>query len=388
MAASRGVWVSAGTLCLALVGCGGGAAFTQGSEDTEAGRTSAGARGGAVGENEIVPRGGRNAGGQSGSPVLVGAAGLEGRGGHPQEVTWERGAPKGGEASSAEIGGAVGSGGALTTSDAGTLGVAESSGGDPSSAGASSGGASSGGAAQGGASNGGMVHGGASSGGATQSGVGQGGMAQGGAAQGGIGQGGAAQGGIGQGGAARGGTMSAGGGSALGGSGAGGAPALPCGVFINELQVGTSDAPADEFVELYNTCNRVVSLAGYRLLYRAAGGSNDVLLVGFAAADQIAARSFVVVGGTSYQGPVLARWGGGSNGILAALAGGVALAIEGSAEVDALGYGNASNAFVEGASALAPTFGTSIGRLPDGADTNDNWHDFAPTQWTPGAANH
>ena len=182
--------------------------------------------------------------------------------------------------------------------------------------------------------------------------------------------------------------MNGSGGKGAGGSGTGGAPALSCGVFINEVQVGTSDVPADEFVELYNSCNRVTSLAGYRLVYRAAGGNNDILLVAFAAADQIAARSFLVLGGSAYDGAVFARWGGGSNGILAALAGGVALFAAESGEVDALGYGNASNAFVEGAAALAPTLGTSIGRVPDGADTNDNWHDFAPTTSSPGSPNH
>ena len=62
--------------------------------------------------------------------------------------------------------------------------------------------------------------------------------------------------------------------------------------------------------------------------------------------------------------------------------------------VDIVAYGTvAGNTFIEGAAAPLPpklaSPGGSIERLPNGADSDDNSHDFATTNTaTPGAANH
>src|SRR2546430_15035619 len=77
---------------------------------------------------------------------------------------------------------------------------------------------------------------------------------------------------------------------------------------------------------------------------------------------------------------------------LAATECGVGLRDAGGKLVDSLGYGTATNAFVEARPATAPPStpppGSSDIRLPDGRDTNDNGGDFAVTAApTPGAPN-
>jgi hypothetical protein len=44
--------------------------------------------------------------------------------------------------------------------------------------------------------------------------------------------------------------------------------------------------------------------------------------------------------------------------------------------VDSVGYGDATNEFVEHVAAAAPPEGSSIGRSPDGADLDNNATDF------------
>ncbi|MFZ5893830.1 MAG: lamin tail domain-containing protein, partial [Myxococcota bacterium] len=227
-----------------------------------------------------------------------------------------------------------------------------------------------GGATSGGAANGGATSGGAASGGAANGGAANGGAANGGAANGGVDGGGGKT-------AAQGGAL-----------GSGGTTQTKCGLVINEIQVGSSVSPADEFVELYNSCAVAQALNGYELVYRAASGTSDVLLHTFSSSDVIAGKGFLLLAGASFAGTSDMSLGGGVNGVLALQAGGLALRTANAVIIDALGYGNATNAFVEGAPALAPTLGTSISRVPDGRDMNDNWQDFSATTSTPRGANH
>jgi hypothetical protein len=71
---------------------------------------------------------------------------------------------------------------------------------------------------------------------------------------------------------------------------------------------------------------------------------------------------------------------------LAAAGGGLALR-RGDELLDSVGYGTANNAFVEGSPAAAPPSGSSLARLPNGRDTNDNAADFRVGTPTPRAAN-
>ena len=80
----------------------------------------------------------------------------------------------------------------------------------------------------------------------------------------------------------------------------------------------------------------------------------------------------------AFAGAADGTWSGG----LAATGGAIVLRAVGGAPIDAVGWGDAVNTFVEGGAAPAPAASRSIERLPGGnggnaIDTNDNAADFA-----------
>ena len=104
----------------------------------------------------------------------------------------------------------------------------------------------------------------------------------------------------------------------------------------------------------------------------------------------LAPGAFLLFGGSAYAGahPADRTFSTG----LASAAGGVALRDASGGVIDSVGWGTATNAFVETATAAAPPIaaapGTSGARSPDGHDTNDNSADFAVDDTpSPGAAN-
>jgi hypothetical protein len=161
------------------------------------------------------------------------------------------------------------------------------------------------------------------------------------------------------------------GGTSTGGTG--GAPA-DCHIVVNELQTGSNSSASDEFVELFNSCASSTNLTGYKLIYRSASGNTDVTLFSFTSGS-ISGNGYLLIVGSAYSG------GGQTDGTfpgggLAAAGGGVALKDAGSAIVDSVGYGTATNAFVEGQAAPAPDKDQSVGRSPNGKDTGNNAADF------------
>jgi len=169
-----------------------------------------------------------------------------------------------------------------------------------------------------------------------------------------------------------------------------------CAPRVNELVVGSTDALDEEMVELFNPCPAGVDLTGWRLVYRSRSNANpvdaqfDQALFTFPAQGLPAGAYLVLTG---------AAWKGLSDGKLVASlsadGGAVGLRDAGGALVDSVGYSTISimgHALVEGAPApkppASPSPGGSIGRLPNGADTNNNAADFKVTaQVTPRAAN-
>ena len=157
-----------------------------------------------------------------------------------------------------------------------------------------------------------------------------------------------------------------------------------CTVKINEVQTGGATA-LDEFIELYNTCpDRAFSLAGHSLVYRAATGAADFPRVTFTVETIAAGNPYFVCANSGFAGTADAHYTDG----LALDGGGLALRGPDSNVVDAVGWGTATNVFVETAPAPAPAAAQSIARRPDGHDNDDNAHDFdvAATP-SPGAAN-
>lgn len=160
----------------------------------------------------------------------------------------------------------------------------------------------------------------------------------------------------------------------------------PCGLTINEVQTGDGTTGTADFVELHNSCASSRSLASHKLVYRSSAGTTDVVVWTFDTTASIAGKGYVVIGGAGFSG---SKDGTLSSG-LAVGGGGVGLRDASDALIDSVGYGSATNAFVEGTVAPAPGDSTppkSIARKPNGRDTNDNSTDLIVSDPTPGAAN-
>ena len=161
-------------------------------------------------------------------------------------------------------------------------------------------------------------------------------------------------------------------------------------VRVNELATGTSAAASDEFVEMVNASSASASLGGYKLVYRSGTGTSDVVLATIPEGTTLAAGGFYLLGGSGYAGAATPNQSFSAG--LAATAGGVGLRDPSGQLVDSVGYGTATNAFVEAHAASAPPTtappGSSVVRFPDGHDTNDNSLDlFVSSSPTPKAAN-
>ncbi len=159
---------------------------------------------------------------------------------------------------------------------------------------------------------------------------------------------------------------------------------LGCHVVVNEVQVAGASA-SDEFVELYNPCAAAVAMSGWRLAYRSTSGTSDLTLIDLSGFT-IPADGYLLFAGAGFTGTSDGSIGG-ATGALSGSAGGVAIRNEANAIVDSVGYGGATNAFVESSAVAVPGSGMSIARKPNGVDTNVNSADFAGSTPTPRASN-
>lgn len=193
----------------------------------------------------------------------------------------------------------------------------------------------------------------------------------------------------GTGGTSMGGSSGTGGGSS-GTGGAGGSAGGGCDVMmlkINEVQTnGSTGLLMDVFVELYNPNSCAIDVTGYKLFYRLMTGTSDNSLVWEAySGQQFGPGQHFVIGGTEYSyGTPDATM---TNGLSLMYQGGGLGLKRGGMLVDMVGWGNANNAYVDGAPASAPAMGKSIARHPDGKDTDQNKTDFTEGTSTPGTAN-
>ena len=156
-----------------------------------------------------------------------------------------------------------------------------------------------------------------------------------------------------------------------------------CGLTINEVQTGSGASAADEFVELYNSCAiPTAALDGWKVVYRAAAGTADSASFSFAAGAVIARNAFFVLGGSSYTGKTDGALPSGLSGA----GGAVGLRDANGNLIDSVGWGTATNAFVEGsAAAPAPTDVSppqSIVLFPDGVNSGSNAKDYKVTKKT------
>jgi hypothetical protein len=170
-----------------------------------------------------------------------------------------------------------------------------------------------------------------------------------------------------------------------GGGGSGGE------VRVNEFMTGSTGAASNEFVELVNVGAAATDVGGFKVAYRSAAGTSDTTLATIPDGTTIPAGGFYLLGGSGYQGSQTPDQSFSAS--LAGTGGGLAVRDATGAILDSVGYGEATNAFVEGHPATAPPAtaapGSSAGRIPDGHDTNDNAADFSVSATpSPKAANH
>lgn len=155
--------------------------------------------------------------------------------------------------------------------------------------------------------------------------------------------------------------------------------AISATIQISQFQVAGSTA-ADEFIELHNVGLSSIDLNGYKLVYRSAAGTSDVSLWQWVTTEIIPAGGYYLVAAESgYDGTISAdaTFANGGTGRLSASGGGLAIRGPGGSVIDSVGYGSASNAFVEGSPAPAPSADNGLARKTNGcADSDNNLEDF------------
>jgi hypothetical protein len=150
------------------------------------------------------------------------------------------------------------------------------------------------------------------------------------------------------------------------------------GLVLAEVVTGGASA-SDEYVEITNAASVPQDLNGLELIYVTASGSTVTRKASFTSPLPLVPGGHILLAnGAGIFGPLAdVTYSGG----LASDGGSLALRNVGGAVVDAVGWGNATNSFVEGSAAPAPAARSSIERGPGGAegnwlDTNDNGADW------------
>lgn len=163
-------------------------------------------------------------------------------------------------------------------------------------------------------------------------------------------------------------------------------------IVINEI-LTDGGAINKEFIELYNPNTCDVAIEGFKLRYKSASGmpAQGTLLHTFAAATTIKAKGYYVVGTAQYGGTKDVQFSATDNtgnGFLSNN-GQVALFDATDVKIDGIGYGTLTGGdYTETKAAVSATQTASIGRKPDGADTDDNSKDCTFfSSPTPGAKN-
>ena len=152
----------------------------------------------------------------------------------------------------------------------------------------------------------------------------------------------------------------------------------PSTLLVSEVQTGGASA-SDEFAEITNVGATAVDLAGLEIAYATTTGSTVTRKATWSTTLLLTPGRHLLIANSAgiYAGIADATYSGG----FAATGGAVVLRVVGGPTVDAVGWGDASSAFVEGAPVPAPAAGASIERKPGGTggntiDTNDNAADW------------
>ena len=138
-------------------------------------------------------------------------------------------------------------------------------------------------------------------------------------------------------------------------------------LLVSELQTGGASA-SDEFAEITNIGATSVDLAGLEIVYVTSTGSTATRKASWAASLLLAPGRHLFIANTSgiYAGLADATYSGG----FAATGGSIVLRPIGGTPIDAVGWGDATNAFVEDSPIAAPPANASVERKPGGMDGN------------------
>ncbi|MEP6946808.1 MAG: DNA/RNA non-specific endonuclease [Acidobacteriota bacterium] len=160
-------------------------------------------------------------------------------------------------------------------------------------------------------------------------------------------------------------------------------PLVSSTIVVSQFQAGGGVAD-DEFIEIHNVGSAPFDLNGYRLVYRSASGSSDVgPFAVWATSTVIQPGQFYLVTSTTYTGSVVADMTYNPSTCscsMGAAGGGLALrngAQNTGAIVDSVGWGSATNAFVETTPSGVPGNSNSeVRKLGGCQDTDNNLNDF------------
>ncbi len=149
-------------------------------------------------------------------------------------------------------------------------------------------------------------------------------------------------------------------------------------LLIAEVVTGGVSA-SDEYVELTNAATEPLDLLGLEVAYVTSSGATVTRKASWDASLLIAPGRHLLLANSLglYASAADATYSGG----LSSSGGAIVLRPTGGAPIDAVGWGDAVNGFVEGTAATAPAAGSSIERRPGGIDgntfdSNDNATDF------------
>ena len=168
-------------------------------------------------------------------------------------------------------------------------------------------------------------------------------------------------------------------------------PLISPNLVVSQFQTG-GGVSDDEFVELHNNGAAAVDLNGYRLVYRSATGSTDVgPFAVWTTSTLIQPGQFYLIASTNYDGGVTPDLTYNPATCACSMGGaGGGLAVRNGAQntgtvIDSVGWGTATNIFVETTVTAAPAVNNSQSRSQNGCrDTDNNSSDFGST--IPGAA--
>jgi len=152
-------------------------------------------------------------------------------------------------------------------------------------------------------------------------------------------------------------------------------------MVISQFQTRGAANQEDEFIELHNAGPDPVDLNGFKVVYRSAGGVNDVgPMAQWNTTTIIPPGGYYLIATNTYDGPAAADMTYTPSQCSCSISGnGGGLAIKNASGtiLDSVGWGTATNAFIETAVTAAPAADTGQSRLNNACqDTDNNANDF------------